>query len=135
MQSNTNLDRASLGELVVSIFESGNPEVYVRDTDRGEKAVVFASAHEMNDFINAAIKAYGKSIGFAVWYPETRGYVEKKTVSPDPNMGGKRSVRHAIRGWGLLALQLDFESLPLINCCISCSTRKKRRSGSSLIAI
>jgi hypothetical protein len=125
MNTNTNLDRRSLGELIRGMFESGNPEVYLRDTDPGENARKFASAHELNGFIDTAIEAHRLFVGFAVWYPETRGHVEKRKINLDPRRCEGHTFRYSIKGWGMISVQLDFENLPLINCCVSCSSRKK----------
>jgi|GEM_PF-6766912 len=125
MQTNTNLDRTGLGKLIVSIFESGNPEVYLRNTDEGENTGDFVSARDVNAFIDAAIEANRQFVGFTIWYPDTRGYVEKRKVVRETQKGAEHVVRHVIRGWGIIILQLNFEKLPLINCCVSCNSQKK----------
>jgi hypothetical protein len=125
MQTNTNLDRTGLGKLIVSIFESGTPEVHLRNTDDGENAGDFVSASEVNAFIDSAIGAHRQFVGFTIWYPDTRGYVEKRRVDLDIQNSAGQSVRHVIRGWGIIVLQLTFENLPLINCCVSCNSQKK----------
>lgn len=125
MQTNTNLDRAGLAKLVVSIFESGNPEVYLRNSDEGEHAGDFVSAKEVNAFIDEAIEEQRQFVGFTIWYPDTRGYVEKKTVNLDIQKSRGRSVRHVIRGWGIIVLQLNLDNPSLINSCVSCNSQKK----------
>jgi len=125
MQANINLDRAGLAKLVVSIFESENPEVYLRNTEIGDQAGDFASAGEVNAFIDAAIKSNKKFVGLAIWYPDTRGHVEKRRVGLDMTKGEGRFYRHAVSGWGIILLQLNFENPPLINCCVSSNSKKK----------
>jgi hypothetical protein len=125
MQSNTNLDRTGLGKLIVSIFESGTPEVYLRNRDDGENARDFVSAGEVDAFIDSAIDAHRQFVGFTIWYPDTRGYVEKKRVHLDIQNSTEHAIRHIIRGWGIIILQLNLENLPLINCCVSCNSQKK----------
>jgi hypothetical protein len=128
MQSNTNLDRAGLGKLIESIFESGNPEVYIRNMDDGKNAVDFVSADEVRAFIDWAIEEHKQFVGFSIWYPDTRGYVEKRSVGLDKQKGKEHPNRHVIRGWGIIILQLNFENPPLINCCVSCNSQKKAAS-------
>jgi hypothetical protein len=125
MQTNTNLDRAGLDKLIVCIFESGNPEVYLRNADDEENIGDFVSAGEINAYIDAAIEAERQFVGFKIWYPDTRGYLEKRRVGQDVQKGTEQPVRHVIRGWGIIILQLNFENLPLINCCISCNSQRK----------
>ncbi len=128
MQSNTNLDRAGLGKLIVSIFESGNPEVYIRNMDDGKNAGDFVSAGDVTAFIDSAIAVHKQFVGFTIWYPDTRGYVEKRRVGLDLQKGEEHLIRHVIRGWGIIILQLNFENPPLINCCVSCNSQKKAES-------
>ena len=125
MQTNTNLDRVSLGELIVSVFESGSPEVYVENMASGDDAKAFASARELNAYIDETIKAHEPVLGFSIWYPETRGYVEKIKVRLDAKKEKGLAFRHSIKGWGIILLRLDFEHPPLIGCCVSCSSKKK----------
>jgi hypothetical protein len=112
MQTNTNLDRTGLGKLIVSIFESGTPEVYLRNTDDGENAGDFVSAGEVNAFIDSAIEAQRQFVGFTIWYPDTRGYVEKRRVDLGIQNSAGQSVRHVIRGWGIIVLQLPSKTYP-----------------------
>ena len=125
MQTNTNLDCAGLTKLIVHLFESGNPEVYLRHDVTGLKGGDFTSAGEVNAFIDAARKADNKLVGFAIWYPDTRGHLEKSSISLDKSEDKRRAVRHAVSGWGLIFLQLNFENAPLINCCVSTNSKKK----------
>lgn len=125
MQTNTNLGRAGLAKLIAYLFDSGNPEVYLRNADQGENVGDFASADEVNAFIDEAIEAHRQIVGFTIWYPDTRGHVVKRRVDQDGKKSKGRPVRHVIRGWGIIILQLNFENLPLINCCISCNSQKK----------
>jgi hypothetical protein len=125
MQTNTNLGRAGLGKLIGHIFDSGNPEVYLRNVNDEENAGDFVSASEVNTFIDAAIEARRQFVGFMIWYPDTRGHVEKRRVGRDVQKNAGRPIRHVIRGWGIIILQLNFENLPIINCCISCNSQKK----------
>ncbi len=130
MQTNANLNRASLADLVVSIFEAGNPEAYVDNMEASDDPKAFVSAREMNTYIDEAIKAHKQLFGFSIWYPETRGYVEKKKISLEPIKGKERAFRHSVKGWGIILLRLDFEQFPLISCCISCSSQNKVASWS-----
>jgi hypothetical protein len=131
MQGNANLDRRRLGALITGLFESGNPEVYLRDTEPGENIKRFASADEVNISIDAALEARRLFSGFAVWYPETRGHIEKRRVHLDPKKCGGHTFRYSIKGWGIILLQLDLEKQPLINLCVSCNSRKKVEMWSS----
>lgn len=125
MQTNTNLDRAGLAKLIASIFKSGNPEVYLRHAHDGEHAGDFTSASAVNDFIDKVIKANRKSVGFTIWYPDTRGYVEKRGIHLDKTKSEGHSLQHVISGWGIIFLQLNIENFPLINCCVSSNSKKK----------
>jgi hypothetical protein len=130
MQTRVNLDRSSLGELVVSVFESGNPEVYADDMESSDDPGAIISARVMNAYIDEALKAHKQLFGFSIWYPETRGYVEKKKVRLDPTKGKGHAFRHSVKGWGIILLRFDFEQFPLISGCISCSSPKKVESWS-----
>ena len=130
VQTNVNLDRRGLDELVAGIFEAGNPEVYLSDTVGGENAGPVTSAQDVIARIDAAVKANKKLVAFTIWYPDTGGHVEERRAGRDRTKSKWHLNRHAISGWGIILLQLNFENSPLINCCVSCSSRKKAQTWS-----
>ncbi len=78
MQTNTNRDRTGTGKLIINMFESGNPGIYLWHADEGEIAGDFASAGEVNAFIDAAIKAHKRFAGFTIRYPDAAVHSSKR---------------------------------------------------------
>lgn len=134
MQTTVILDRASLSGLISEVFESGGPDFYLKDTDYGEEVCQFASAAEVDARITATIEARGRSVGFAIHFPETRGYTEKERVGLDPRRCKGHTFRYSIQGWGVIFLQLDFYGLPEIECYISCNSQKRAEAWSDTYA-
>jgi hypothetical protein len=125
MQSTATLSREGFTELAAFVFESGAPVVFHVYSGYGQPLRSFRSPSELIADIEATFAAGQKSLGFALYYPDTKGHVAERRVTLDPAKCDGHTWRYAVQGWGLIQLQGDLRRAPAIECRVAVNTQKR----------
>jgi hypothetical protein len=123
MQATCNLNLNGFLELAGSLFETGEPIVYRSD----QTIQKFKTASELVRDIEHTIAAGNKGLFYDVYYPDTAGFVGKRTIRFNQTYNGQTS-REEMEGWGLIQLQGNVENASVIRCRIAVNTQKRAQA-------
>jgi hypothetical protein len=113
-----------------SIFETGQPVVYEAYSEYGQKIKSFLSSHELRIHIKLLIRNGEKFLHYAIYYPESKGYVEEERINLDPKKCKGATFRYAINGWGIIYFQCDYKNQPNLECRIAVNSSKRAEKWS-----
>ena len=115
-----------ISRIVEAIFASGNPKVYEAYSAFDSDILSFSNAGKILSYIAIPRPKEKESfLGFAVHYPDTRGFVKKRKINLHKEKCGGHSYRYSMDGWGLIQFQLDLQKAPDIACRFAVNTEKR----------
>ncbi len=112
-------------EIVEAIFAAGDPTVYEAYSAFDSDIVAFSNAGGLLSYIAMPRPKKESFLGFVVYYPDTRGFVEKRKINLDKEKCDGHSYRYSMSGWGLIQFQLNLQNAPHIACRFAVNTEKR----------
>ncbi len=124
MQREETVDEQGLNILLRAIYE-GSPLVCEAYSKYDSDIVEFASSEALESYMESEISGGNTFIDFAIYYPSTNGFIEKKKIDLRPEKCNGAKKRFSIEGWGLIQLQMDLKCKPKIKCRIAVNSEKR----------
>lgn len=115
MQGHAVIANDDVPRIVEAIFASGVPEVYEAYSAFDSEIVLFSSAQELTAYIQAHSEKE-RFLGFALYFPDTRGFVEKERIRLDPKKCDGHTFRYRVSGWGVIQFQLEYGKASGVEC-------------------
>lgn len=125
MQREETITLSDLERIVQAVFVEGSPNVYEAYSAFDSDIVSFSNAAELNSYISRPGSKKEGSLGFAVHYPDTKGFVEKRTINLDKDKCDGHSYRYGMNGWGLIHFQINLQKAPSVSCRFAVNTEKR----------
>lgn len=124
MQREEVISRKGVDILIETIFADEMPVVYEAYSKFGEEIVSFDNSIKLSKYIhNGSLN--NEFMFFAIYYPQTGGFLRKGKVNIDSKQGNKKNSRFTINGCGLIYFQLDFKILSQVSCRFAVNSEKR----------
>ncbi len=96
-------------------------------------SVVSGRASELIADIESEVSNGQMFLSYAVYYPDTRGYVAEQKVALNPRSCGGQYWRCPVGGWGIIQLQADLKCAPSIECRVAVNSQKRAEAWAATI--
>lgn len=125
MQREETIAGANLERIVEAIFVEGRPDVYEAYSAFDSDIVSFSNAAELNSYISWPQPKKEGTLGFVLYYPDTKGFVERIRIALDREKCEGHTYRYRVNGWGLIQFQVNSQKTPNIVCRFAVNTEKR----------
>ena len=125
MQREETLSISDLVKVVEAVFAVGDPAVFEAYSAFDSDIESFATATDLVAYINRPRSNNKGTLGFAVHYPDTRGFVEKRKINLIKEKCEGHSYRYSMGGWGVIHLQINLQKAPNVTCRLAVNTEKR----------
>lgn len=127
MQTSRIIKEQGIGDILSSIYKEGNPVAFEADSEFGEEIKEFPLRDDLAKEIQRLLNSGASFFQFALYYPESQGYMEKQRINLDPRKCDGHTFRFSVKGWGLIYLQFKVKKLGL-ECRVAVNTEKRAMS-------
>ena len=125
MQTTQNISVSQLHDIVNAIYDEGAPVVREAYSAFDTPTREFKTK---NDLLSDLTYSPGQDVKFfhySIYYPESAGFTIEERINLEPEKCNGHTYRFSQAGWGLIFLQCNFETYPLIECRIAVNSRKR----------
>ena len=126
MQRTEIIDKNKLNELIEFILSDSKTEIYESYSEMEKELININNYSEFDDYFQRSISENTKHLGFAIYYPETKGKFSTTKLKLDSKYCKGKTYRYRIDGWGLIFIHLNLLNPENeIECRISVNTKKR----------
>ena len=125
MQTTRTITKSGIDNVLDAAFKEGNPIAYEAYSEYGKDIKEYPSQKELYQEIERLIFQAKPFFQFALYYPESCGYIEIKKLQIDPKRCGGNTFRFSVRGWGLVFLQFNISKDLNVECRAAVNTQKR----------
>ena len=115
MQGQAVIASSDVPRIVEAVFALGVPGVYEAYSAFDSEILSFPGPQELAAYIQER-SVRESFLGFVLYFPDTRGFVEKERIRLDPKKCDGHTFRYRISGWGVIQFQLDFGKPKGVEC-------------------
>ena len=124
MQRSELVELSKIGSIVDSIFQE--PAIAYEDySDFDSELKKFDGKQPLLDRIGEAVASNARSVSFAIYYPEAKGYFFKERKYLNPEKCNGATYRFTASGWGLVHLQIDLKSKSVAEIRVTVNSAKR----------
>ena len=125
MQTRQVISNGDLREIIAMIYSEGGPVVKEAYSEYDSPTKSFLTAENLIKDVFKQSNKNKKSEYYAIYYPDTKGYVKEEKIKLDSIACPGATYRFSQKGWGLIFLHCDFRNETIIECEISVNTEKR----------
>jgi hypothetical protein len=126
MQTTQYVTEAQLDELIEAVYANGAPVVKQAYSDFDAPTLTFPSAPDLRADIRF-VPEQRASFFYALYYPDTKGFVLEKRIELKPRAGKGHTHRFSQAGWGLIFLDITSQNRSRLKCGVAVNSVARAR--------
>ncbi len=124
MQRQDRIRREALAQVFGAVYQS-SPLVMQDYGVPGRELMHFNDQLALEQFICSEMTGGRVSANFALHYPDTGGLAVQERIDLNSPAANGAAWRYAVRGWGLIQLQLEFRDSAAVGCRIAVNSAER----------
>lgn len=132
MQHEKIIEQTNVCSILNAVYE--NEAIVCEAYSEFDKDIIsFPKLDNLEKYIETELSNGNKSMQVVIYYPETKGFIQKRKINLKPEKCDGATLRYTMEGWGLIQLQINYIEPQAVRCRIAVNTEKRAAAWSETI--